>query len=162
MNTVKVIYGGAAGTTAMTIFSYAVSESKNKNFREPQLLASMMSRLFLFTSKNTNRIAGWILHYLVGFFFATVYSLLLRKKVLDGSATSGICIGAISGVVGVLVWNETLKAHPTPPVIHRTRFYGQLMIAHIIFGFVTILLIRPKAKSPEKIKKSHAMHSIIC
>lgn len=37
MQTGKILISAIVGTSAMTIFSYLVSASENKNFREPEV-----------------------------------------------------------------------------------------------------------------------------
>ena len=44
MKTGNVLLAAAAGTAAMTLFSYLVSRKKNKDFREPRLLGKMVYR----------------------------------------------------------------------------------------------------------------------
>ena len=155
MDAVRIIGGGGAGTTAMTLFSYAVSKSTNKNFREPQLLATIIGRLVPSASKTATRFAGWILHYIVGFFFATIYSLFFKKKSVAGAAESGISIGALTGIVGIIVWNQTFKTHPNPPEVDHSRFYGQLIVAHMIFGLVTVVIIKSRSKSANACSTKH-------
>ncbi len=42
----KVLYAGILATSAMTIFSYLVSEITGENFREPELITMLINDLF--------------------------------------------------------------------------------------------------------------------
>ena len=49
----KIAGAALAGTTAMTLFSYAVSDARNKQFREPEILAKLIKRLLQMQDKTT-------------------------------------------------------------------------------------------------------------
>jgi len=139
----KAITAGTVGTTAMTAFSYLLSRTKNKNFREPRLLAGMIDRL---TPLNKNEAVkmGWLMHYGVGVFFAAIYKPILEKGHIEPTMKNGAIIGGITGLFGAAIWNLTFHLHPLPPLISYRRFYGQLVVAHVIFGAVTTLLLQKK------------------
>ena len=142
---VKIALAGIAGTSAMTIYSYLLSNSRNKNFREPALLAEMVQKLHPSIPKNDAQIIGWVLHYGVGVFFASVYRFLLKQKTANIKA--GAIVGGITGLVGISIWQLSFLLHPRPPRTDYTKFYGQLMIGHIIFGIVTCQLLQGGAFS---------------
>ncbi|HSJ67515.1 MAG TPA: hypothetical protein VK921_07565 [Anditalea sp.] len=131
MNYLKIVTSSLLGTSAMTVYSYWRSRRENKNFREPQLLNLMMENLYILPKVPTA--AGWILHYKVGIGFAISYHILWKKAV-QPSIISGTILGALSGIVGVAVWDTLINKHPNPPVIDRTAFYPHLLVAHVIFG----------------------------
>ena len=64
MQTGKIITSAIIGTTAMTLFSYLISTSENKNYREPEILGKLIRRLPIDASKESSEIAGWCAHYL--------------------------------------------------------------------------------------------------
>ncbi|MEO6722579.1 MAG: hypothetical protein ABIN67_19570 [Ferruginibacter sp.] len=142
----QVIVAGSAGTTAMTAFSYLLSEASDKNFKEPLLLAAMISRMMSPSNKHTAHKAGWLTHYAVGIFFALLYKYLLRKTQVSATGTNGAMIGAVTGLAAVAIWHSTFRLHPSPPHTHRRKFYTQLVVAHIIFGMVAVLLLGNKNK----------------
>jgi hypothetical protein len=140
----KIIIAGSAGTSAMTIFSYALSEVRDTNFKEPVLLAKMIANLNVPIKKEDTRLQGWLLHYGVGIFFAFTYRHFLKEiRPLD-KVKAGLIIGALTGVFGMSVWRLTFLLHPKPPVTNYRRFYGQLLVAHVIFGVVTCLFLPRK------------------
>ena len=136
---VKIALAGIAGTSAMTIYSYLLSNSRNKNFREPALLAEMVQKLHPSIPKNDAQIIGWVLHYGVGVFFASVYRFLLKQK--TANITAGAIVGGITGLVGISIWQLSFLLHPSPPRTDYKKFYGQLMVGHVIFGIVTCMLL---------------------
>ncbi|HSN48714.1 MAG TPA: hypothetical protein VLR29_08135, partial [Flavobacterium sp.] len=134
MQTDKILVTAIVGTSAMTLFSYLASESKNRNFREPEILGQLINRLPTRCSKESSQIAGWCTHYAVGLAFVVIYDKLWKKKKLEPSVTSGLLLGAASGLVGIGGWKVMFEVHPNPPVIKQKRFFGHLMLAHIVFG----------------------------
>jgi hypothetical protein len=134
----EILSGAIAGTSAMTLYSYLLSESKNKQFREPELLAILLKRLFPQINKRTTRVEGWMLHYSVGLFFTAIYDRIWRKT-KGPSLSSAFLLGSISGVVGISVWKKTFDLHPQPPLIEFKKYYGQLLVAHLVFGVFTAL-----------------------
>ena len=126
----------------MTAYSFAVSELRNKNFKEPHLLGTMLRRLVITDSSRSSKLTGWAIHFLVGVALAASYDLLSRKLTLEPTLPKGAVIGGLTGILGSLAWHVTLQNHPFPPAMDRKRFYGQLIIAHVIFGIVTISLLR--------------------
>ena len=127
-----------AGTTMMTLYSYAISWTKNKNFKEPLLLAQMVYRLMPWLQKKDSRIAGWGVHYLTGLLFAESYAAFWSQDTFANIKT-GLVLGGISGIAAILIWKFTLEAHPFPPPVHFFKFAGQLFIAHIVFGLASAL-----------------------
>jgi hypothetical protein len=134
----EVLSGALAGTSAMTLYSYVLSSKKNKQFREPELLAILLKRLFPESKKSTTQMEGWILHYGVGLLFTAVYDRIWRKT-KGPSLPSSLLLGAISGLIGIGVWKKTFDLHPDPPSIHFKKYYGHLFVAHLVFGAFTAL-----------------------
>jgi H+/Cl- antiporter ClcA len=129
----------------MTLFSYALSASKKRNFREPALLGKMIHRLIPAIKKIQAHEAGWLLHYGVGVFFASVYHVILKKQPhRNNRLYTGAALGAVTGLAGAAIWRVAFHLHPNPPRPAYRRFYGQLIVAHIIFGVVTCLLLQGK------------------
>ena len=152
MHLSKIFIAATCGTTAMTAYSYLVSETKDKNFEEPELLGNMLYKLASL-KKKTAYSTGWLLHYAVGIFFTLIYQRLLRKWRISANVKNGFAVGLITGIFAAAVWRVTFLLHPAPPLVDQRRFYSQLTIAHIIFGTVAILLLKRKVK--HKSKKLH-------
>ncbi|TDN95010.1 hypothetical protein DET49_10376 [Salegentibacter sp. 24] len=142
MNTGKILISSIIGTSAMTIFSYLVSNSKNKNFREPEVLGKLIKALPLNISKDTAHLAGWGMHYTIGFAFVASYNEIWKQTKVKPSLTSGILMGTASGVLGTLGWKLMFKVHPNPPAKNLKPFFGHLLLAHIVFGIFSALSYR--------------------
>lgn len=134
----KIVLAGTVGTSAMTLFSYAVSEYIDKNFKEPRVLGTLLERV-LFTGRRTTEPAGWLLHYGMGLVFTSAYDFIWRRTGIKPTIKSGLIMGGVSGLVGIGVWDLTFKTHPNPPALNLKRYYGHLILAHLIFGAFTAL-----------------------
>jgi hypothetical protein len=130
----KIISAGFTGTSVMTLFSYLVSNMKNEEFKEPQLLAELLNRIMPELNKKTSHIAGWNIHYAVGLMFAILYAKKWQAEKKKATLSSGVVLGGLSGIFAIVVWRSVFKLHPSPPKIKFKRYYGHLLIAHVIFG----------------------------
>jgi len=147
----KTTLSGIGGTTVMTAASALSSVMLNQNFREPEHLATMIGRLAPFMSKRAQAVAGWAAHYGMGFVFAAVYVELWETRKIKHTIKNGLILGALSGVLGMLIWKATFKTHPLPPFIKKNNFYIQRIPAHIVFAvFATITYRLIKAQEEEK------------
>jgi hypothetical protein len=133
----KVISAAVTGTTFMTLFSYLVSETKNKQFKEPRLLATLLYRLTPQINKQMSQVAGWGIHYSVGFIFAVLYAEKWRAEENEATVRSGLMLGGLSGLFAIIVWRSVFTLHPVPPKINYKKYYGHLLLAHFIFGAFT-------------------------
>lgn len=137
MNIANITTAALTGTSAMTLFSYLISEAKNKQFREPEILAILIQRLFPNVPKNIPVVEGWALHYAVGALFCAGYDRVWNQR--KPSFLSGLLLGAACGLLGIGVWKGTLKLHPHPPSIDFSKYAPHLLIAHLIFGVFSAL-----------------------
>ncbi|WP_133259555.1 hypothetical protein [Pseudochryseolinea flava] len=133
-NFFKIVLTSVAATSAMTAFSYAVSEKKNKQFREPALLRDLLKRVAPQTTDSKAEVAGWTLHYGVGLLFTAAYSEVWKNTEMSPSMMNGTLIGSASGIAGAAVWKTVFNVHPNPPKIDYTRYYLHLIAAHAVFG----------------------------
>lgn len=140
--TENTLLAATAGTTLMTLFSYLVSLAEKKNFSEPEHLGTLMHRLVPGSSKKTTQAAGWGAHYAVGLLFVLAYQELWKSGKIKKTVVNGLILGALSGALAVLVWKATMKSHPAPPWIDFTKFYIQLVPAHIVFAVCATLTSR--------------------
>ena len=129
----KIFTSALVGTSAMTVFSYLVSDAKKENFREPEVLAQMITKLVEETKIKNAEIEGWIIHYVIGIIFNVIYVQLWNNKITP-SNKSGLFLGAASGALGILAWQLAFKIHPDPPVKNLKKYFGHLFVAHLIFG----------------------------
>ena len=129
-----ILVSGITGTTVMTAFSYLVAELENDNFKEPELLGQLAQRVLPMLSEPERRVTGWTAHYLVGLTFAMAYVELWRLKQLKPSFGNMLLLGSVSGLMAVAIWKATFKIHPLPPSLNYSKFYLQLIPAHIVFA----------------------------
>lgn len=134
MNTGKILASAIIGTSAMTLFSYLISRSENRNYREPEILSQLVKRLPIDASKESADIAGWLAHYTVGTLFVAIYNELWKRKKIEPGLTSGALLGAVSGLVGISGWKIVFNIHPDPPIKNLKTYFGHLILAHIVFG----------------------------
>jgi hypothetical protein len=138
----NTLLSAAAGTSLMTLFSYLVSVAARENFSEPEHLGTLLNRLAPGLSKQQSQAAGWGAHYAVGLLFVLAYRELWQTGKIKKTIANGLVLGALSGGLAVLVWKATLKSHPAPPWIDFSRFYLQLVPAHIVFAICATISSR--------------------
>ncbi|TZF84899.1 hypothetical protein FW774_07960 [Pedobacter sp. BS3] len=134
MKTANIISGGVVGTTAMTLFSYLVSAHKHKNFKEPLVLSQLTKKLMPALRNEYCHTAGWAMHYGAGIAFTGAYSYLWENKNVRPGLKNALLLGAVNGVLAVGVWKSVFRMHPNPPAIHFNRYYGHLVMAHLVFA----------------------------
>lgn len=77
-----------------------------------------------------------ILHYLLGVIFVICYYILWKYKIVEMNWYTSFLIVAISGINGIASWFFMFKIANYTPKIDLKAYYLQLLVAHIIFGFV--------------------------
>ena len=138
----RIILTAFFATSLMTVFSYSYSAIRKKQYREPDLLNILLSRLYFGkTFTITHSSPGWIIHYFIGLLFIVAYFLLWNVLEIEPSLLNCFILGALSGVLGIVGWGIVFRLHPYPPTINYREFYLQLLIAHIVFGIGTYLSI---------------------
>ncbi|MFP5039580.1 hypothetical protein [Parasediminibacterium sp. JCM 36343] len=145
----KVLSMGILATSAMTIFSYLVSELMSENFREPEIMAIFIKDL-LPTAKQCAPYFAWCLHYIIGFSFVIIYMKLWDNNKLKPNLQSGMFLGAITGIFGIIGWYITLKIYHNPLNTNIKDFFILLFFAHIVFGiFAMIGYALPKKRTDQ-------------
>jgi hypothetical protein len=145
------IASGLVATSAMTLFSYAISRLAKENFGEPELLGAMFRGWNPSLGEPASRIMGWQAHYSFGIAWATLYELLRSEK--HPLATS-LGFGSLGGATGIWTWKKLFQLNPKPPAIHRGRFYLQLFFSHLVFGLA--LPNRPISARPSRVRTAWA------
>ncbi len=130
----KIFVPAIAATSAMTIFSYLISKSKDDNFREPEILKELIQRFPKGLSKTSAEIIGWSTHYAIGVLFVIFFNELWKETKVKPSFTSGAILGAFSGLAGIAGWQIIFDTHPNPPAKNLKKYFRHLFIAHIVFG----------------------------
>lgn len=134
MDIAKILSGSIGGTSLMSLFSYLISDSKHKNFKEPEILGELLNRIAPDLSEKQANLAGWALHFGAGAAFTTIYDQIWEKTSIKPDIKSGAIMGAISGLIGIAVWRATIAMHPNPPIKNYTAYYKHLILAHVFFG----------------------------
>ena len=138
----KTLISGFTGTSFMTASSALMSLLPSEDFKEPKHLATMTGRLAPFLSKRAQQLAGWGAHYSMGFLFAAVYVELWETRKIEHSIKNGLILGVLSGLLGMLIWKGTFKAHPLPPNLKYLDFYLQRIPAHVVFAVFSTIAYR--------------------
>lgn len=121
----------------MTLFSYLIAWLLKQPYKEPFLLAVLLNYFHVIDSK-TNKVIGWVLHYVLGLLFVVAFQILLNvgwAKITWGSA---ILYGAVIGVIGILGWQLMFMLAPKTPRMNYAGYYAQLFIAHLVFAFTMV------------------------
>ena len=131
----QIIIVSIAATSAMTLFSYAVSASFRELFKEPLLLNYFLHNSGINLSNTSKNTLSWLFHYGIGAIFVTVYHYFWAQNILQLSFSDAFLLGVVSGVISILSWMLFFKiSHYQSPINFRS-FYIQLFAAHIIFAF---------------------------
>lgn len=134
MDIAKTLSASIGGTSLMSLFSYMISDTKHKNFREPEILGELLSRVIPEINKKQADLAGWALHYGAGTVFTAIYDQIWEKTSIKPDIKSGAILGALSGLAGIAIWRATIAMHPNPPIKNYSSYYKHLLLAHILFG----------------------------
>lgn len=126
-------------TSAMTIFSYIISVSFKELYAEPLLLKYLLGRLDIKISNSYRGMLGWLIHYIIGFLFVLSYYFLWHYKIAPLTLLSGLILGAISGIIGIVSWIIMFKLSNFNRKATDKGYYVQLFFAHIIFALIAVL-----------------------
>ena len=140
----KILISSILATAVMTAFSYLVSETFKKLFKEPVLLSFAIGRFHLQLSKSTERVLAWLLHFMIGLLFVVCYHFIWKWDWLDIDFQSSLLLGALSGIIGIISWHFIFEFTNHQPRIAFKQYYLQLFIAHVFFGvtaFFSYLLL---------------------
>ncbi|NBL64170.1 hypothetical protein GV828_03025 [Flavobacterium sp. NST-5] len=138
----KILLATIFGTTAMTAFSYYVSEKFREIFKEPVLLNFLLKTMKKEWLPERTVITGWILHYLFGLCFVLIFHAIWSWTDIDPTWFTGVIFGMISGVVGIISWHFMFTLSSSTPKIKFEQYYIQLFIAHIIFALTVIAVYK--------------------
>lgn len=141
----KLVEMSIIATTGMTLAGFLISAVRKKKSLPPKALNQM-----IYPEKQperANRIEGYLLYWLIGLGFSTVYKAIWDKSVHHPNASSGLALGFLNGVKGVARWHVLLKTHPSPPSIKLKPFYLQLLGAHVLFGYLHQMVIKKNTKN---------------
>lgn len=139
MECIEIPAATIMATSAMTLFSYLVSESFKKLYKEPVLLEFLLSSFRIDFSNRQKEVASWLIHYAIGLVFVISYyfPLWIAPNLYEITIKSGAVFGCITGALGIAGWQVMFKLSPAHPPVNVAEYYLQLFIAHVIFGIVT-------------------------
>lgn len=138
MRILQIIIATLAATSAMTMFSYLLSEVLKKQFKEPVLLADGLASLNLFADTKQRQIAAWGLHYTIGLIFIIAYDIIWNNTSIDPTWFCGVLFGIISGIIGILGWKLIFRMLPKIVRISFNAYFLQLFLAHVVFALVAV------------------------
>ena len=133
----EIIFAAIAGTSLMTLFSYAVALLFGQPYKEPLLLAFLLERL---QQQRTvwNNIAAWVLHYGIGAFFVTGFHLLQQRGGEMATWPGAVVFGATIGLIGMAGWFCMFRISRQWPAMNYPGYYIQLFVAHLVFAFAVV------------------------
>ncbi len=134
MDFTKILIGALAGTSFMTAFSYLMSASFRKLFKEPVLLQYVMRLLHLNIGAYARWFLGWLIHYSIGVAFVFAYDFLRDEGIVELNVWSSLVFGAAIGIIGILGWMVIFRLPSDEPRVDYKNYYLQLFVAHLIFA----------------------------
>lgn len=137
---IQLIITAVAATTAMTLFSYTISASFRKLYKEPVLLTYILTQLKAELSPKVKTILAWLIHYSIGLIFVIIYHFLWIHTILKLTFFNGLLLGMVSGIVGIISWMILFKIADYKPDIDFKGYYIQLFFAHVLFGITATLV----------------------
>jgi hypothetical protein len=135
-----ILLSAFAATSLMTIFSYAVSASFRKLYKEPLLLQYILSRLNIELNEIPKRIAAWSLHYAIGVVFALGFHLAVLSGITKNIWLLGACYGILIGIMGIIGWNIMFAIAGQPQKTDSLGYYTQLFTAHLLFALTVTVI----------------------
>jgi len=141
MNLLKLAIAAFSATNTMTTFSYLLSATYKKLFREPVMMDFILKGLGIELKGKWHKIGGWIAHYIIGFTLVLVYESLWRYTAIRFGFLSGIIFGVVSGIVGIMCWRAIYLTSIHEDVSRRS-YYIQLFFGHIIFACAVVIAFK--------------------
>ncbi|MFZ4115597.1 MAG: DUF6789 family protein [Chthoniobacterales bacterium] len=133
------LFGGLLGTTIMT---FSLLLPKWLGFGQVDVIRAVGT---LLTRKvHHSFVPGLILHFLSGIIFAYVYYFILSFSHIPFNALTGLLMGALHGVVVMLLVSITIMEHH-PVAYYHTRGpmtgFAQLL-AHMLYGVIVGAIVQ--------------------
>ena len=130
----KILLPSAVATSLMTLFSYLIAEKENKNFSEPELLATIEKKKLPASLKQLALPGGWLTHYSVGVLMALFFDVTWQQFNIKSTLNRSIVAGTLGGLVAIGSWRLLFTSLPRHSKNYYKKFYAQLFIAHIVFA----------------------------
>jgi len=142
MDILKIMIAAFSATNIMTTFSYLISVTYNKLFKEPVMLNYILNGVGISLNGKLKKAEGWIAHYIIGLFFVIIYESIWRYTDIKFGWISGLAFGAVSGGIGILGWHLIYRLPDKKPVAPLRDYYLQLFLAHIIFACAVVVAFK--------------------
>jgi hypothetical protein len=132
------IIAGIAGTFLMTLFMDIAALLTRYNFHVPSILGTMVTMETKPSGNVSNsmvsKVWGYILHYLIGIFYAALYQNLLQAEIGSGSYGHALVFGIVIGLVAVIFWYSFFKLHPIAPAVRLPLYLVFIFLGHPLFA----------------------------
>lgn len=142
MNLLKIMIAAFSATNIMTTYSYLVSISFKKLFREPVFLNFVLEGAGISPKGKWKKFSAWLAHYLIGFAFVLIYEAIWRYTDIKFGFVSGICFGIVSGLVGVSSWRLCYRLPDGKPHVPSKEYAIQLFFGHVIFAVAVVVAFK--------------------
>jgi hypothetical protein len=141
MNLLKLAIAAFSATNIMTTFSYLLSASYKKLFKEPVMMDFILEGIGIKLRGRWHKVGGWIAHYIIGFALVVFYESIWRYSIIKFGMISGIIFGICTGILGILCWRAIYLTSIHEDVSPRS-YYIQLFFGHIIFAIAVVIAFR--------------------
>ncbi|TRW23814.1 hypothetical protein FMM05_11665 [Flavobacterium zepuense] len=141
MNLLKIFIAAFSATNIMTTFSYLLSATYKRLFKEPVMMNFVLEGIGIRLKGRWNKIGGWIAHYIIGFAIVISYEAVWRYTSVKFGFVSGIIMGVITGLIGIMCWRAIYLTSIHEDVSRRS-YYIQLFFGHIIFACAVVIAFK--------------------
>lgn len=148
MDVLQIMIAAFSATNIMTTFSYLLSVTYNRLFKEPVLLNFILDEVGFSVKSKWKGFAGWFAHYCIGLLFVLTYDILWRYTNIEFGFGSGLLFGIVSGFIGIVGWHLMFRLPNNKPNVPLKDYYVQLFFAHIIFAIAVVIAYKLYAYDP--------------
>lgn len=141
MNLLKLAIAAFSATNIMTTFSYLLSATYKKLFKEPVMMNFILKGLGINLKGKLHKIGGWIAHYIIGFTLVIAYESIWRYTSVKLGMLSGIIFGICTGLLAIFCWRAIYRTSIHEDVSPRS-YYIQLFFGHIIFAVAVVIAFK--------------------
>ena len=141
MNLLKIAIAAFSATNIMSTFSYLLSTSYKKLFKEPVMMNFILEGIGIHLRGKWHKLGGWIAHYIIGFALVITYEAIWRYTTVKFGFLSGVIFGIVSGLAGIMCWRAIYLTSIHDDVSRRS-YYIQLFFGHILFAIAVVIAFR--------------------
>lgn len=141
MNLLKIFIAAFSATNIMTTFSYLLSSTYKRLFKEPVMMNFVLEGVGIHLKGRWHKIGSWIAHYIIGFAIVLSYEAIWRYTAVKFGFVSGLIMGVITGLIGIMCW-RTIYLTSIHEDVSRRSYYIQLFFGHIIFACAVVIAFK--------------------